>query len=69
MGVITSVGLAHMVDATQHVGKGSGWRVITSAALAHIVDATQDMGWGCGGFFLFWLVRHGEESISTCLTK
>ena len=49
--MITSVALAHLVDATQHMGWGVVWGLITSIALAHLVDATQHIGvvgWGGG---------------------
>ena len=35
-GVITSVALAHLVDATQHMGWWVGWGVITSVAFANV---------------------------------
>ena len=42
-GMITFLALAHMLDATQHVGWGG---MITFLALAHMLDATQHVGWG-----------------------
>ena len=45
VGMMTFLGLAHMVDATQVMGWG-GVGMMTFLGLAHMVDATQVMGWG-----------------------
>ena len=47
VGMMTFLGLAHMVDATQVMGWG-GVGMMTFLGLAHMVDATQVMG------FAFW---------------
>ena len=55
VGMMTFLGLAHMVDATQVMGWWGGVGMMTFLGLARMVDATQVMGWGgAGGFTWFW---------------
>ena len=51
VGMMTFLGLARMVDATQVMGwggVGGGVGMMTFLGLAHMVDATQVVGWGVG---------------------
>ena len=61
-GVGTSVALARMADATQHMGWGVGFCVIRSVALAHMAEAhyaPHAVGGGLGCDYIRCTCAHG----------